>query len=497
MANGLCEIFKVKDLNIKTGSYIIALRKEDAEKMGFYELDRVTIGRLRTKKETTAVLDIGVEASLKPGEVGVFEEVMHALNIKDGMHVKICSTTPPNSVAFIRKKLDGHELNQKEYSSIINDLAKNSLSEVEITYFVSGCYSKGMSLKESYYLTNAIVKHSKRLKLKGKVVCDKHSIGGIPGNRTTMIVVPIIAAAGYLIPKTSSRSITSAAGTADVVEVLCNVAPSLEKARDVIKKTNGCMIWENALNPSGADAKLIKVRHPLSLDPEGLLLASIMAKKKAVDATHVIIDIPVGKTAKVKTVEEAIRLKNDFINLGKMLGMKVKALITDGSQPIGNGIGPALEIHDIINVLQNNGPNDLRKKAVLLASTLLEMAGEKNSKSKVLEILNSGKAYEKFLDIIHEQGGKRNIVIPKAKYNIPILSEKSGIVKEISNTIFARLAGYAGAPKDKSAGVYLNVHVNDKVKKKDVLFTIYSNGRDKLEFAKKFWAKNKKEIRIY
>ncbi len=494
--SGLCGIFKVKDLNIKTGSYIIVLGKEDAEKMGLYELDRVNAMRLRTKKEIAAVVDIGVEKSLKPGEIGVFEEVMHALDIKEGMHIKICSTTVPESIVFIRKKLDGNELNQKEYHAIITDIVKNNLSEVEITYFVSACYAKGMSLKESYYLTNAIVKHSRKLGLKSSIVCDKHSIGGIAGNRTTMVVVPIIAAAGYLIPKTSSRSITSAAGTADVIEVLRKESPSTEKIKSIIKKTNGCMIWENALNPSGADAKLIKVRHPLKLDPEGVLLASIMAKKKAVEATHVIIDIPIGKTAKIKTKKEAELLKTKFIELGKMLGMEVRVLITDGSQPIGHGIGPVLEIHDVMNVLQNNGPNDLREKAVLIASTLLEMVGEKDAERKVLEILNSGKAYNKFLDIVREQGGRKNIILPKAKYNFSVLAEKEGIVKEISNTVFAKLAMIAGAPKDKAAGIYLNIHVSDHVKRHDTLFTIYTNGTDKLEFVEGFWKKNKEAIKI-
>jgi len=238
-------------------------------------------------------------------------------------------------------------------------------------------------------------------------ICIHNCVGGVPGNRTTMIIVPILTAAGFTIAKTSTRSITSPSGTADTMEVLAPVSHSLEKIKKIIKKTKGCIIWGGTLDLAAADDKLIKLERPLSLDPEGILLASILAKKLAVNSTHILIDIPYGKGAKIETKKEAKRLKRKFTHLGKLLGMQTKAIITDGSQPIGNGIGPALEAKDVLSVLSNKGPEDLKKKSLLMSAKLLKMAGVKNSTKVAKKILESGKAYKKMQEIIKAQGGKK------------------------------------------------------------------------------------------
>lgn len=474
---------KVKDVNLSTGGPLVAiLNIEDARKMDLVALDRVKLSRLRSKKEAIAVVDISSKG-IRPGEIGLFEELLKEMGITEGVHINLLPTERPQSIDFIKKKLNGMELSKKELDMIVGDIVKNKLSETEMTYFVSGCYTRGLNMKESAFLADSIVEHGDELDLGEKVVLDKHCVGGIAGNRTTPVVVSIIAAAGFKMPKTSSRSITSAAGTSDTVEVVAPVTLSIEKIREVVKKTNGCMAWGGAVNIAGADDKLIRIRHPLSIDPEGMLLASIMAKKKAVGSTHVLIDIPYGPGAKHKTKREAAELGKKFTGIGRLLGIKINTVFTDGSQPIGNGIGPALEMMDVISVLKGNGPTDLREKSILLATKMLEMVKVKDAHKKVQYILDSGLAYSKFKEIVIAQGGRKHFKIPKAKHFFTIEAEHDGAVKAIDNRLMNKIARFAGSPTDKVAGIYLRVHLGDAVKKGSDLFTIYTKTKRKLNFA--------------
>ncbi len=478
----------VEDLDLSTGGpLIVVLHGEDAKKLDIYALDRVRVKK--GKKEVVAIVNISEskdvvisEKSVSPGEIGMFEEVIDKLGAKDGEKVEVLFEGLPKSIVYIKKKLKGYTLEEGEINTIIKDIVEDRLSDIEKTYFVSAAHIYGLKDKEVIFLSKSIVKHGGQLKFNKKVICDKHCIGGLPANRTTMIVVPIIAAAGYTIPKTSTRSITSPAGTSDTMEVLTNVGLSLKKIKEVVKKTNGCMIWGGALGLASADDKIIKIERPVSLDTEGIMISSVLAKKLAVGSTHVLIDIPMGETAKVKDIKKARRLKKRFERVGRKLGMYVKVIITDGSQPIGNGIGPTLEARDVMNVLKGNGPYDLREKALRMAGILLEMVGEKRGYKKAKKILDSGKAYEKMLEIINAQG-KKEIDASLAKFDQRIIAKKSGVVSKINNKTIASVAKIAGAPRDKKAGVDLRVKLKDKVKKGDTLFVIYSENQDKLNYA--------------
>ncbi|MBI4447498.1 AMP phosphorylase [Candidatus Woesearchaeota archaeon] len=473
---------KVKRINLSTGGPLVAvLNEEDAKSLDLHALERVKIRRLKTKKESVMVIDISSKG-VEPGEIGFFDEVFKELDVEEGVHVELLPTPKPNSISYIRKKLDGYKLTKAEINTIVKDIVENRLSETELTYFVSGCYINGLSLKETVYLTNSIVSNGDTVHFGKSPILDKHSIGGVSG-RATMVIVPIIAAAGFTMPKTSSRAITSASGTSDAFEILAPVSLSVEKIKEVVKATNGCMVWGGAMNIAGADDKLIRVRHPLSVDPKGMMLASILAKKKAVGATHVLIDIPFGAGSKVATKKAAKELGQEFTSLGKFLKLKIGIVLTDGSQPVGNGVGPALEVADVLNVLKGNGPNDLREKSVLIATKLLEMTGLKKARDVVLDILDSGKAYAKFMEIVRAQGGRKHIKIPKAKYFKSIKAEHDGVVRGVSNSEVAKLARYAGAPRDKTAGLYIRVKKDNVVKKGDVLFTIYSSTKRGLEYA--------------
>ena len=484
---------KVKDIGLESGGPLVAvLNKEDAVKYDLHASDRILVRC--NNKNVNAIIDVSdTNKTVKPGQIGLFEETLRELHCKNNHLVDIRLSNPIESVNYIKKKLQGKRLNKKEIINIIKDIINNNLSEVELTYFVSACYTYGLNLDEIIYLTKAIIQNGESLKLNKKIILDKHSIGGVPGNRTTMIVVPIIASLGYTIPKTSSRAISSATGTSDTMEVLANVSFPVSKIKSIIKKTNGCMVWGGGFNLASADDHLIRVRYPLSLDPRGMMIASIMAKKAAVNTTHLVIDFPIGNEAKIKSMKEALSLKREFYNIGKRLGIKIKVLITDGSQPVGNGIGPALEARDVLAVLKNNGPSDLRNKSIKLATALLEMINVKDAGKKVIDSLESGLAYKKMIEIIKEQNGNPNIKIKDIRlgdYTRSIKSWKSGKVYSLSNKIFAKLARIAGAPNDKGAGVYLNIHINNNVKKNDVLFTIYSESKNKLDYVLDFLKEN-------
>ena len=485
---------KVKNLNISSGGPLIAvMNSKDAAMLDLHVMDRIKINK--GNKIETVVVDIAEGKKIIPqGKIGVFEEVISSLKLKNNDEVRIIPARKPLSLDYIKKKLDGQRLSRKEINQIMWDIVHNKLSAVELTYFVAACYTNIMTTQETIWLTKAMVEHGDMLKLDKYPVIDKHCVGGVPGNRTTMVIVPIMAAAGYLMPKTSSRSITSPAGTADTMEVLTNVAFPIKKMKQIILKTNGCIVWGGSLNLAPADDKIIAVERPLEIDAESQLLASIMAKKYSVSSTHILIDIPAGKDAKVKSKVQALKLKAEFEKIGKRLKKHVKVMITDGSQPIGNGIGPALEARDVLWLLKRDfrRPIDLEKKCLSMCAAIFNMVGVKDDYKKALGILDSGKAYNKMIEIIKAQGGKEIATddISIGKYSYGVISKKSGIVKDIDNLIISRIARIAGAPHDKGAGLYLHKHIGGKIKKGEKLFTIYSESEHEFKFAVEFAKEN-------
>ncbi len=479
---------KVKDMDISSGGPLVAvLNGKDAKNMDLHSLDRIKI--LKGRKEETVVLSIGESKKAVPkGKIGLYEEVLDSLNLKRGDIVEMIPARKPLSIEYIKKKMDGLKLTKKEIDQIVWDIVHNKLSSIEITYFVAACYSKELDLEETIYLTKSMSSQGDILHIKRYPIMDKHCIGGVAGNRTTMIIVPILAAAGIIIPKTSSRSITSPAGTGDTMEVLANVTIPINRMKKIVEKTKGCIIWGGSLNLAPADDKIIRVERPLSIDAKSQLLASVIAKKVSVSATHLLIDIPTGKGAKLPSGKKALHLKKDFESICKRMGIKVKVIITDGRQPIGNGIGPALEARDVLWILMNDkrAPQDLKRKALRMAGIMLEMAGKKNGLKLAEEILESGRAYKKMIEIINAQGKKKTepskIKLGNVRYDF--ISKKSGTVREISNRAISKVARVAGAPDDKGAGIYLHKHIGDKVKRGEPLYTIYCHNKGKLAFAK-------------
>jgi len=480
---------KVKIIDIHTGKKIVVLNEQEAEEHDIYSGYRTGI-KFRNES-SVAIVDL-TEELVKPGEIGIFHDLAEELKLKNGDRMEVLHLNRPASIRYIREKLDGSALTEKEIFTIVDDIIEGRLSEVEIASWVSAAYVRGFSDSEVIALTKATVASGDRLDLgvKGPIL-DKHSIGGVAGNRTTMVIVPIVAACKLYIPKTSSKSITSASGTADTMEVLADVTFDIDELRSIVKKAYGAMVWGGGLKLAPVDDKLIRIRHPLSLDPEGMLLASILGKKKSVGATHVIIDIPVGRGAKVPYKEKADALARHFLKIGSSIGMKIEALITDGAEPVGNGIGPVLECRDVLEVLEGKGPDDLRHKSCVMAGKLLELVNHCKTgegyriASRAIE---SGKALAKMKEIIELQGGNPKIKssdVPVGEHTYDVTSEVSGQIFHVDNKVISKIARLAGAPFDKGAGMYLYHVRGDRVQKGDKLFTIYAESAQKLSFAVK------------
>jgi thymidine phosphorylase len=477
------ELF-VKLIDISTGdSPVVLMTRKAAITYDLHTTDRVVL----SSGDKSVIATVNTTANgfgLHDGQIGMFQETALALGLLHGHTVKVLPAPKPESIKIIRRKMEKHELTPEEIRLVVDDIVARKLTQVELTYFVAACSINPLSFKEIASLTRAMSDTGVKLHFNKKLVIDKHCIGGVPGNRTSMITVPIMAALGYTVPKTSSRAITSPAGTADTLEVLTEVNLSMEQMLSVVRKTGACLVWGGGFSIAPADDRIIRIERPLSIDVPGLLLSSVMAKKYSAGSTHVVIDIPYGATAKIKTKAEAEKLREQFLTIGKLLGMHLLVLITDGSQPIGNGIGPLLEAYDVLAVLKNDqtAPQDLRTKSLMIAGELLEFIHHcPKGKGRAIaeQVLTSGKAYEKFQEIIDAQG--RKVIPALAKYHHDILAEKAGVVASIDNIDITKIARIAGAPISANAGLLLYAKVGDRVVKGEKLFTIYVDNEDKLK----------------
>jgi putative thymidine phosphorylase len=406
-----------------------------------------------------------------------------------------------NALSAIRKKLVGKTLNYKEIYSIMDEIAHQKLGQVLTTYFAASGYSRGFTNQELYFLTKAMVETGEKLHFEG-IVADKHSIGGVPGNRTTLIVVPIVAAAGFQIPKSSSRVITTS-GTADDMEILAPVILPKEKILKIVKKIKACIVWGGNFHIAPADDVIINVEKELMFESFDKIIISIMAKKIAFGSTHVVIDIPYGGTLKVTHLKDAKILKEKFEYVANKFNIKIRALIHRTDQPVGRGIGPILETKDALKVLEQTSdrPYDLEVRSITLAGSLLELC-LKDSPEKLkdyvrntygnctgwaTEILHSGLALKKMKEIIFEQGGNPKInsikLIP-GKFAHKIIAQKDCTVKNINSKNLTLLVKALGAPAQKGAGVYLDKKEGEKVKKNEVIYTIYSENMYNLKQGK-------------
>ena len=455
---------------------------------GFQALNKIEIQQ--DGRRILAVLNVvDDDCIVSPLELGLSEQAFGNLDLPESTQVQVNHAEPPQSMEHVRHKLGGNSLNQQQFNDIIFDIADNRYSKTEIAAFIVAVSEAGLDREEIFYLTRAMVNSGEQLNWHESVVVDKHCIGGIPGNRTSMLVVPIVAAHGLLCPKTSSRAITSPAGTADTMEVLAEVDLPMERLHQIVQEQRGCLAWGGTAKLAPADDILISVERPLAIDSMAQMVASIISKKSACGSSHLLIDIPCGSKAKVRSMKEAMQLRKLFEFVGDRIGLVTEVIITNGSQPVGNGIGPVLECRDVMQVLENapDAPHDLREKSLQLAGRIIEFdADVRGGQGYAIarDILDSGRALAKMRDIIAAQGVQTQ-TFQLGTLTWDIVAPKSGVVEAIDNQVMARIARLAGAPMDKGAGVLLEKKLGDPVAEGETLYRIYAQFGADFEFAKR------------
>ncbi len=438
-----------------------------------------------------ATLNVVSGSWLNPHQAALSEAAWQRLQAAPGARATMSHPEPVSSVKHIRAKIYGDRLGHADYLEIMRDCVAGRLSELELAAFLTACATRELDTEETVALTGAMIDVGTRLTWGSETVLDKHCVGGLPGNRTTPIVVAIVAACGYLIPKTSSRAITSPAGTADTMATLAPVDLALPAMRKVVEQEGGCLVWGGSVALSPADDVLIRVERPLDFDSDAQLVASVLSKKIAAGATHVLLDLPVGPTAKIRSSDAARILGTRLQSVAAHFNVKVKLHISNGAQPVGRGIGPALEARDVLAVLSRltDAPLDLRERALDIAGALLDMAGA-NQRGRTLaeQTLDSGRSQRKFELICEAQGGRRSL--PVAPHRAPILSIEHGIVESIDNRVLARLAKLAGAPRAPAAGVDLHVRVGQRVQRGEPMLTVHAQTPGELAYALEFEARH-------
>ncbi|HMK78926.1 MAG TPA: thymidine phosphorylase family protein [Xanthobacteraceae bacterium] len=479
---------KIRRVSLDTGREnvaVISRRSKALRPDVFRGFSRVEL-RQGTTVLLATLLITDDDLVVAPDELGLAEPAFRRLGGTVGSSVTVTPAPPPGSLEAVRAKIGGRTLSEAEIAAVVDDLTHFRYSDMEIAAFLISSASF-MTSAELLALTRCMAEAGTRLKWDTGIVVDKHCIGGIPGNRTSMIVVPIVAAHGLTIPKTSSRAITSPAGTADTMEVLARVDLGVDAMKQVVAACHGCLVWGGHVNLAPADDILIAVERPLALDAREQMVASIMSKKLAAGSTHLLIDLPVGPHTKLANVQEAMRLRKLFEFVGDHFGIAVEVVTTDGRQPIGNGIGPVLEAQDVMAVLANEpqAPRDLREKSLRLAAHLLEYDPELRGGAgyaRARELLDGGAALRQMQRIIEAQGPSLSRT-DLGPLTADVRAPSSGTVSGIDCFHLNRIARTAGAPLDKGAGVKVDKKIGDEVEQGEPLYRIHAFDDSELALA--------------
>jgi thymidine phosphorylase len=485
--------FRLKHLPLDTlREHVIVIHERAVESgdLGLHPLDRARVFGLDQmtgqQREITGVLNVCSDTLLEPDEIGLSEEAFRDLGLPPGAAVGASFAVAPRSVDLVRGKLRGKRLGRGDFDAILTDVAARRYSRVELSMFVLSFALEKFDLAELTDYTLAMIATGEQLNFGESIVADKHCIGGVPGNRTTMILVPILAELGLKVPKTSSRAITSPSGTGDTMAVLADVALSAERLYRVVEEVGACIAWGGALELAPADDILITVERPMEIDTEAQMVASILAKKKTAGATHVLIDIPTGASAKVKTREAAEHVGGLFKAVAERVGLRLEIVTTPVDGPIGYGIGPRLEALDVLSVLRREpgAPADLREKSLTLAGRLLEMTSvvpAARGYETARKTLDSGAALRRFERIVDAQG--RRATPPEARWRRNFASAQAGRIAQIDCWQISRVAKRAGAPSNASAGVKLCKNVGDTVMRGEPIFEIHGESDSQLQAA--------------
>jgi thymidine phosphorylase len=446
-----------------------------------------------------ATLNVVTNGLLTDEEVSLSDAAWTLLGAQPGSLVSVTHAPPVDSLTHVRAKVYGERLDSAALSAVIADITAGRYSAIELAAFVTAIAGDHVDIPEVIALTRAMLEHGERLYWGRSPIVDKHCVGGLPGNRTSMIVVPIAAACGLTMPKTSSRAITSPAGTADAMETTAPVDLDLAAMRRVVEREGACIVWGGRVRLSPADDIIISVERPLDFDSPAQIVASVLSKKLAAGSTHVVIDVPVGPTAKVRTAVAADALDEILSAVARDVGLSLRVVRTDGARPVGTGIGPALEARDVLRVLRGepDAPDDLRERAITLAGHVLEMGGVAVAgagATRAREVLESGEALRKFEAICAAQGGIRTP--PVAARTDVVHATRRGRIAGFDNRRLAKLAKLAGAPRAAAAGLELHVAAGAVVERGAPLLTIHAETPGELKYARSYLAANPQVIAV-
>jgi AMP phosphorylase len=484
-----------KKLDLEGGKDLfVVVNKMDAEKIGLHDGDMAFLGYRDLEMYVKTVL---TDEKVREGEIGLYEELVDERFAPVNRKVFLDIPKPTKSLEAIRKKMEGGKLTEEELIGIMEDIGSRKLRETEVAFFVGTFFNPGFSEDEIYWMTKGMAQSGKQLDFKdikgnGDLVVDKHSIGGTAGKGITPILVSILAANDLVCPNTSTRAITSPAGTSDILEVVMPVAVKEEQVYEVVKKTGACLIWGGSLYLAPADDEIINVERSLRIQEFQKVLVSIVAKKMAMGASHVLIDLPYGENTKIERPDDLEFLSREFKELFAKVGIKCFTIKRQIKGPEGNGVGPALEIREAIRVLEQSPEKSqgLEDTVVEMATILLEESGKAHKgqgKAMAIESLTSGKALDKFWEIAVAQGQEKPIKsedIEIGELSVEVKAHKAGTIKSINTRGIVDIARALGTPKIKKAGLFLNKQLGDKVQEGDTIATLYAETESRLEQGK-------------
>ncbi len=480
-------MLKLKHLSLKSFGENFAIINKNCTVYKLDDINKITKLEIQGENKTVyAFLQIVEDESIVGlDEIALNDEAFSALGLPEGIEVSVSLSSPSPSINAIKRKINGDILTSSEYVDIMQDISSGRYSKMDIAAFLVAC-SSFMSASELVSLTEALVGNKVLHWDEKSIVVDHHCLGGIPGNKTDLIVLAIVAAYGLPIAKPCIHSLTSCAGVADTIGCMAEINLKDNEFQKHLRTNNGAIVCYDALYISRANRLLHDVRRQLGIDQNEFVIASILSMMMSMGITHLVLDIPVGEKARIHSTNEAMRIRKQIEYVGDMLGIEIDAVITDGSEPIGNGIGAVLEARDVMKVLRNykDAPQDLKEKSLFLAGRVLEFdpqlrGGKGYAVAK--ELLESGRALESFQQIVNTQGLKK---VPKlGKYSREVVSAFDGVVEAINNVIINKIGVYAGATQYLGSGIDLHKKVGDYVKSGDVLYTIYSCNANDFEIA--------------
>lgn len=403
-----------------------------------------------------------------------------------------------NIIDIIAKKRDGKELNTDEINFFIKEYTNNNIEDYQAAALVMAIYINGMSYRETKDLTMAMASSGDVLDLSelGENVVDKHSTGGV-GDKVTIILAPLIASLGIPVAKMSGRGLGYTGGTADKIEAIpgYNTGISEKEFIDNVKNI-GISLITQTLNLAPADKKIYALRDTIACTESiPLIASSIMSKKIASGANKIVLDVTCGFGAFMKNIEDARELSRTMIEIGNLANRETVCVITNMNEPLGFAVGNSLEIIEAIEFLQGKMPEDLKQVVLELGAYMVKLAGKgsniEENKKMLLENIQNGKAYNKFIELVQNQGGDIEYVkdvtkFEKAKIIQEVILTTEGYVQEINAEEIGKLSCDLGAgrktKKDKidlQVGIILNKKIGDFVNKGDKLATIYANDIEK------------------